>query len=145
MADAQAELAAQLAGVPLAAPAIPLACNGTGGWMDGATARDARYWAAHVATAVRWADIIDALASKAPALVLEVGGGGALAPLLAEGTADGADGLRTLGSLRHPRVPFDEGRADQRVFAEALGALWEAGVPVDWRAHHAHEGARPVT
>ena len=130
MGAAAAALAERLAAMRLSAPAVPLLCNGTGGWMEAATACDARYWAAHVATAVRWADNMEALAQKAPALAVEVGSGNALAPLLAE--CEAAAELTTIPTLRHPKAAYADGAADAEAFGEAIGALWEAGAPVDW-------------
>ena len=137
MGAAAAALAERLAAMRLSAPAVPLLCNGTGGWMEAATACDARYWAAHVATAVRWADNMEALAQKAPALAVEVGSGNALAPLLAE--CEAAAELTTIPTLRHPKAAYADGAADAEAFGEAIGALWEAGAPVDWGAYHAGE------
>ena len=139
MAGVQSALLLKLVGMELKAPAVPLACNGSGAWMSPETAVDPSYWAAHVATAVRWADNMDLLASRAPAHVLEIGAGSSLAPLLAECQAAGADELQPLATLRHPKVPFSEGAADAEAFGEALGGLWEAGASVDWRAYHGGE------
>ena len=139
MAEAERVLGGKLAAMPLQPPSTPLCCNGSGGWMSAETATDALYWAAHVATCVRWAENMDALASKAPATVVEVGSGSSLAPLLAECAAEGAADLATVSTLRHPKVKWEEGLADQTVFAEALGALWERGCNLDWKHYHAAE------
>ena len=118
MRSTQLALAKLLEAMPLRAPSVPLCCNGTGTWMEEGTATDANYWAAHVASAVRWADNMDALASKAPdaskppAMVVEVGSGSSLAPLLAECTHANAEQLRTLTTLRHPKVHYADGLAD---------------------------------
>jgi len=133
MGSVEQGLVAALASIALSAPSLPLACNGTGGWMDAATATDAAYWAGHVASRVRWTDNMDLLAALAlggGALVLEVGSGESLAPLLAECDAPGAAELMPLATLRHPRVPFAEGGPDAETFAAALCALWQARVPV---------------
>ena len=148
MASTQARLAALLERMPLSPPSVRLCCNGSGGWMEDSVATDAAYWAAHVASAVRWADNMDALASRAssapapPTLVVELGSGSTLAPLLAECTHADAEQLRPIPTLRHPKVSFDAGLADQQVFGEALGSLWEAGAPVKWGAYH--DGERYV-
>ncbi|KAL1526376.1 hypothetical protein AB1Y20_015089 [Prymnesium parvum] len=144
MAEAEAALRAMLDGVALRPPAVPLACNGSGGWMDDATAVDPAYWAGHVARAVRWAENMDALAGKAPALVVEVGAGASLAPLLAECAAPRADELQPVATLRHPRAPFAEGAADAEAFGAALGALWEQGASIDWPLYHRGERYRKL-
>ena len=104
MDGARRSLAAKLQGMRLQPPSVPLGCNGTGGWHTEHSAVDADYWAAHVATAVRWADNMEALAGRAPSLVVEVGSGSSLAPLLAEATAPAAEDLRPISTLRHPKV-----------------------------------------
>jgi acyl transferase domain-containing protein len=139
MAEAQRVLGEKLAGMKLRPPSVPLCCNGTGTWMTEATATDASYWAAHVASCVRWADNMDALATRAPAAVVEVGSGSSLAPLLAECRAPGAADLSTISTLRHPKVAWEKGGADQQCFGEALASLWERGCALDWRAYHAGE------
>ena len=72
LADARAALAERLGAMSLQPPSVPLCCNGTGGWMEEATATSAEYWAAHVASPVRWADNMEALAGRAPATSPEV-------------------------------------------------------------------------
>lgn len=139
MAEAQRVLGEKLAGMKLRPPSVPLCCNGNGTWMTEATATDASYWAAHVASCVRWADNMDALATRAPAAVVEVGSGSSLAPLLAECRAPGAADLSTISTLRHPKVAWEKGVADQQCFGEALASLWERGCALDWRAYHAGE------
>ena len=145
MRSTQVELAKLLEGMPLHAPSVPLCCNGTGGWMEEATATDAQYWAAHVASTVRWADNMDTLAgaapeaSKPPSMVVEVGSGSSLAPLLAECTHANAEQLRTLTTLRHPKVHYADGLPDQESLGETLGALWEGGAQIDWKAYHRGE------
>lgn len=126
-------LAAALAGVQLAPPRLPLACNGTGGWLEPATALDPAYWAAHVSSPVKWTDNMDriaALAAGGGALVLELGSGGSLAPLLAECQAAGASDLTLLPTLRQPRLAAADGIPDAQAFTTTLCALWEAGVPL---------------
>lgn len=139
MSSVQAALAKHLSTMQLSPPSLPLCCNGSGGWMDAATATSASYWAAHVATAVRWTENMAALAQLAPSLVVEVGSGSSLAPLLAESDAGGASQLRSLPTLRHPRVNWADGAADSEVFAEALCSLWSEHVPVDWTAYYAQQ------
>ncbi|KAL3928627.1 MAG: hypothetical protein SGPRY_002309 [Prymnesium sp.] len=125
MSGAQAALLCELDGVELKPPALPLACNGRGGWMSPQVAVDPSYWAAHVATAVLWAANMEVLATKAPAQVVEIGAGSSLFPLLSECTAPNADALWPLPTLRHPREPFAAGVADAEAFGSALAALWE--------------------
>jgi len=76
-------------------------------------------------------------------MVIEVGSGSSLSPLLAECIAPGADLLQPLATLRHPRVPFADGAADADVFAEALAQLWESNSSsLSWQRYH--EGERYI-
>jgi len=100
---------------------------------------DPSYWAVHAASAVRWADNMETLAGVAPACVVEVGSGSSLSPLLAEATSPAAADLSIISTLRHPKIDHAEGMADQLVFGEALGGLWEAGVPAAWGSYHREE------
>ncbi len=68
-----------------------------------------------------------------------MGSGSSLAPLLAECTAEGAEDLVAISTLRHPKMVWGQGVADQACFAEALGALWEKGCSIDWKAYHSGE------
>ena len=146
MAAAQRALAVTLRTFTLRKPTVPLCCNGTGGWMDAATALDADYWAAHVASGVLWTENMDMLATMAPATVVEVGSGNALAPLLAECAVPGADELNQVTTLRAPKQDWAGGAADADAFGQAIGALWEAHArgldDALWGAYH--EGERFV-
>ena len=76
---------------------------------------------------------------RRPACVVEVGSGSSLAPLLAEATSPTAADLSIISTLRHSKIDHAEGMADQLVFGEALGGLWEAGVPVAWGSYNRGE------
>jgi acyl transferase domain-containing protein/non-ribosomal peptide synthetase component F/acyl carrier protein len=133
MSSVSEGLATALSGIQLAPPRLQFACNGTGGWMEPATATDPAYWAAHVSSPVKWTDNMDLIAGLAAgggALVLELGSGGSLAPLLAECQADGAAELTLLPTLRQPRLAAADGTPDALAFTTALCALWEADVPL---------------
>ncbi|WP_010117950.1 thioesterase domain-containing protein, partial [Burkholderia oklahomensis] len=135
-----------------AAPRMPMTCNVSGGWL-GADAASADYWARHLLAPVRWSDNVAALLRWKPDVVLEIGPGTVLCSLLGKHLAAGANALasadadeqaatiapRVLSSLPAARSDADD--ADH--FSNMLGELWCAGVPIDWRAYHAHEAASP--
>ncbi len=95
------------------------------------------YWASHVRKAVRFSDGIEKLLQDPSHVLLEVGPGGGLTQL----------------ALQHPSrdksqrvvtsMPYSEDENSPGVFA-ALGALWSAGVNLDWQGFYANERRRRV-
>ena len=124
---------------PLRPPQIPFVSNLTGRWITDAEATDPRYWARHLREAVRFADGIGTLLDGQPGCVLlEVGPGQTLAPMVRQHPAAGRDsGVTVVSTLQDGR---DEGEA----VLTALGRLWLEGVEVDWTAFHAHARRRRV-
>jgi amino acid adenylation domain-containing protein len=132
MAPVAAELERLIAGFELRAPEIPFVSNVTGTWIADAEARSPAYWARHLCRTVRFADGVAALRREPGWMLLEVGPGQALgAWALQHPSADAAgEPAAALSSLRHQhnRAP------DLRFLLDTLGALWTAGVTVDWTA-----------
>ncbi len=112
-------------------PRIPLVSSLTGDLVssiDGAT------WARPARGTVRFSEGVDRLAALGCDLLLEVGP----RPVPGGLARQGRPGLPTLSLLRG-----DAG--DGTCVAEALAALWERGVDVDWGAVHRGRGRRKVT
>ncbi|KVL62023.1 type I polyketide synthase [Burkholderia ubonensis] len=130
-----------------ATPRIPMTCNVSGGWL-GADAASADYWARHLLEPVRWSDNVAALLRWQPDVVLEIGPGTVLCSLIGKHLAAGADADAGAPAMHAPRVlpslPAARSEAnDAEHFCNVIGELWSAGVPIDWRAYHAHEAASP--
>ncbi|WP_102812149.1 type I polyketide synthase, partial [Burkholderia humptydooensis] len=147
-----------------AAPRIPMTCNVTGGWL-GADAASSGYWARHLVEPVRWADNVAALLRWQPDVVLEIGPGVVLCSLIGKHLAAGANAGASAHAKGHahehahehadtnattnaprvlPSLPAARDDAnDADHFCNVIGQLWCAGVPIDWRAYHAHEAASP--
>jgi len=124
---------AEAAKVPMRAPSLPLISNLTGR-RAGAEIATAEAWAAQLGRPVRFADGIRALIDEGCDAFLEIGP----KPVLIAMAPDCTDRpARWFPSLRPP-VP------DQRQLLQTLGALYEAGVEVDWRAFHAGRERRRV-
>ncbi|WP_431825738.1 alpha/beta fold hydrolase [Burkholderia sp. F1] len=121
-----------------ATPRIPMTCNVSGGWL-GADAASADYWARHLLEPVRWSDNVAALLRWQPDVVLEIGPGAVLCSLIGKHLAADAGAPRVLPSLPAARSEAN----DAEHFCNMIGELWSAGVPIDWRAYHAHEAASP--
>ncbi len=132
-----APFTALLEQVTLHPPRIPFVSNLTGQWITAAQATDPGYWARHLREAVRFADGVGELLRAQPASVLlEVGPGATLAPLVRQHPAAKETGALILSSLQ-------EGRAEESIL-QALGRLWLAGVPVNWASFQKETEARRI-
>jgi acyl transferase domain-containing protein len=124
-------------------PAIPFASNVTGAWITAGEATDPGYWARHLRSPVRFgaglATLVGSPSSAADWALLEVGPGRGLATLARRHPA-AAEARAIVPSMRHPR---QAGSDAERLLA-ALGALWVAGLTVDWRGHHGDRARRRV-
>ncbi|MFL5541705.1 MAG: type I polyketide synthase, partial [Longimicrobiaceae bacterium] len=112
-----------------AAPVLPLLSNVTGDWITAAEATDPGYWVRHLRETVRFADGVGRLLADPARVLLEVGPGETLGTFARRHPGGGA-GRVIVGSL--PRA----GRSDPSdlTVLGAVGALWTAGVEVDWAA-----------
>jgi amino acid adenylation domain-containing protein len=120
------------AAVRLQAPQRPFASSVTGGWASAAQATDPKYWARHGREPVRFADALATVAREGQPFLLEVGPGRnltGLAPQIVE--------RRTLRGVA-ASLPD----AETEDLRDALGALWSAGVDLDWTRMGAPEGRR---
>lgn len=120
---------------PLRKPAIPFLSNLTGTWIRDDQATDPGYWVAHLRETVRFSEGAAELLRTSGRVLLEVGPGRTLATLVSQ--LPGAQDALVLSSLGSQRA---EQGSNSRAFAETLGALWGAGVDVDWTA----KGSRPI-
>ncbi len=130
--------AAEVAKVKLAAPRVPYVSNLTGTWIEDGQATDPAYWVRHLRETVRFADGAAELLQDRSRVLLEVGPGRTLASLVRAAAPE----RTVLTSLRHPQD--GDGESAETPWAQALGRLWLAGVPVDWAGFHAHESRRRV-
>jgi acyl transferase domain-containing protein len=128
-----------VAQVPRNAPRMPLISNVTGTWLDAAAAADASYWGRHVRETVRFADGLHTLLQDEGRILIEVGPGQALTALAGRHPSRTPDHL-VIASGRHEQDP----QPDIRALLAALGRLWIAGVPVNWRGFSKHERRRRV-
>ncbi|WP_437282989.1 beta-ketoacyl synthase N-terminal-like domain-containing protein [Sorangium sp. So ce375] len=123
----------------LRAPALPCLSNVTGGWLSDAQATDPGYFAAHLRAPVRFAEGLGRVLTPPGAVLLEVGPGRTLSALAAimapEATVIAGLPGRGAGA---PGAPDPEPAA----LARTLGALWLAGVEIDWAAVHAMDPRR---
>ncbi|GAB7105790.1 type I polyketide synthase [Streptomyces phaeofaciens JCM 4814] len=121
------EFAAELAGIPLAAPQLPFVSNVSGTWITDEQAQDPAYWTTHLRSTVRFAAGVETLAAGDDRILVEAGPGDTLTRLARQ--CVGYDAVPIVPTMRHPR----RDRPDDAVFAEAVGTLWVNGVAVDWQ------------
>ena len=126
-----------LAKLVLRPPQIPFVSNLTGRWITDSQAADPHYWARHLREAVRFADGVGELLRGQPdSVLLEVGPGATLAPLVRQHPGAKETGAVILSSLQDERA--------QESILQALGRVWLAGVPVDWEAFQSNGAARRI-
>lgn len=129
MEAAVGPLVEEVRGIRLAAPRIPFHSNVTGTWITDEQATDPVYWGRQLRSPVRFADSAAVLLADPSLVFVEVGPGETLGALLRRHNG-WTDGRTAVPSLRHPGD-----RVDDRVrLLRSLGALWSAGVAVDWAA-----------
>ncbi len=139
MEPAAAAFEAKVAAVARRAPTKPFLSNLTGTWIRPEQATDPAYWAAQLRRPVRFGDGLGQLLADPAMVLLEVGPGQTLGKLARRHAAGGRDRVVAASvSGARPRQP------DLEVLLHGLGALWQAGVEVDWPAFGAHERRRKV-
>ncbi|HEV7589821.1 MAG TPA: amino acid adenylation domain-containing protein, partial [Longimicrobium sp.] len=122
-----------------AAPTLPFVSNLTGDWITAGQATDPGYWVRHLRETVRFGDGVARLLDDPARVLLEVGPGETLGTF-----------ARRHGSAASGRVIVRSlARADQRdpsdlTLLDAAGALWSAGVALDWGAIRGGAGGRCV-
>ncbi|WP_418128935.1 SDR family NAD(P)-dependent oxidoreductase [Variovorax sp. 375MFSha3.1] len=133
------ELQQVVASVPRHAPRIPFISNVTGKPITAQQAVDPAYWGRHLRGTVRFADGLAELLRVEGRVLLEVGPGETLAGLARQHPLAGsAAGIWS--SQAHPQKQAH----NERQMASVIGALWCAGVQVDWVACHPGRQSRQV-
>jgi amino acid adenylation domain-containing protein len=126
-----------LRAITLHAPQIPIVSSATGEWLTDAQATDPEYWASHLRATVRFSDAAARLLGERDFALLETGPGQTLSQLVRQNSA------------RTPRHEVAHSIAeetdDEESLVTALGRLWLAGVPIDWRTAHAGSERRRVS
>jgi amino acid adenylation domain-containing protein len=121
------------------APSIPFLSNVTGEWITAAQAADPGYWVRHLRETVRFADGVGQLLDDPARVLLEVGPGETLGTFARR--HERADAGRVIvRSLPRADQPDDSALT----VLEAAGALWTAGVEVDWPALRAARRRVPL-
>jgi amino acid adenylation domain-containing protein len=128
--------------VKLQVPRLPILSTVTATWLSDELAGDPRYWARHMIETVRFSDALVAVMKERPgAALLEVGPRATLATIARQHMArrsrdNAADERPVVASLSN------SADAEWAGALNALGQLWIAGEPVDWRAFQGVDGQR---
>ncbi|MEV0455854.1 type I polyketide synthase [Catellatospora methionotrophica] len=125
LAEAGAELAELLVGVPLSPPDVAMASNLTGVWATEAVAEPS-YWQRQLTSPVLFSDALRSAADCCDALV-EIGAG-RLRTLAAQSQTRLGD--KVIATVRREY----QNETDVDVLLRALGRLWQMGVEPDWQA-----------
>ncbi|MFE5401274.1 acyltransferase domain-containing protein [Streptomyces sp. NPDC056580] len=125
------EYEAFLAGVTFHRPVIRVVSDTTGTWADPEEIRTPAYWCRHMRHAVRYHDVLETLNAFHGCALVEVGPGTTLTSL-ARRHAELRWNHPVLPALPHPT----DDTPDPKVLLSAVGALWAAGVDIDWPALH---------
>lgn len=128
---------AGFAGVAFERPTVPMASSMRGDWAEGDDLCSSEYWVQHLRSTVRFADAARTVLDAQPSIVIEVGPGQTLGPLLEACNAP-VPPRAVLYSSPRPRDANDEAG----VALAALGGVWANGVDVDWSLAVPADGAR---
>jgi amino acid adenylation domain-containing protein len=124
--------------VPLAAPRLRIASTATGRWLTDAEATDPAHWARQLREPVRFSQAVTMLLQQvASPLFVECGPRATLSTLVRQ-HRQGAVVPVAIASLA------DQPAGEAAAFAEAAGALWVQGAPVDTSMSSAGDRRRIV-
>ena len=133
---AVAALEQLVASVPRHAPRIPFISNLTGQPVTAQEATSPAYWGRHLRNTVRFSDGLGHIFEAPGRVVLEVGPGDTLTGLARQHPAS-ASAAGIVASQAHAQ----QTTRNSQQCANAVAALWTAGVEIDWAALH-EGGAR---
>ncbi|GAB1268194.1 hypothetical protein NBRC116493_14470 [Aurantivibrio infirmus] len=126
------EFEAYVAQFSLSAPKIKFISSVTGDWISDENATDPAYWAKHIRCAVQFAKGRQQIFQDySDAILLEVGPGNTLTNI-ARNKGFSADTQNVVSSVGNANDNEDE---DLNLMS-ALGALWSAGVDIDWSSFY---------
>jgi len=125
--------------IKLSAPTLPVISNSSGVAITDAQATDPEYWASHLRATVQFSRGLETILSRGTLAVVEVGPGQTLSTFARQHPTRSTNTV-VVSSLRHPQ----EGVADGRFLANALGKLWVAGVSLDWKGYRKGQMRRRV-
>lgn len=116
---------------------IPMVSSMRGDWAQGSDLRSTDYWVEHLRNTVRFSDAVRVALEGTDSIVIEIGPGQTLGPLVAAARLK-TPARAVIASAPRPRDNDDE----MGIMLAALGGLWVNGVDVDWSRAVAPGGRR---
>ncbi|MYB88616.1 MAG: type I polyketide synthase, partial [Proteobacteria bacterium] len=139
------DLEVSLEGVAFESPSVKVISNLTGEAVGSGETLDAKYWRRHAREAVAFAEGIRTLSGLDVDLVVEIGPGKILAPMLASAWPDSAPVAPPgIPSLQAPSTTAPEADPDAG-FLQAVAKVYEAGLPVQFEGLFAGESRARIS
>ena len=130
-----AGFAAKVSQISLNEPRLPYFSGMTGKLVDAGELANANYWVQHVREPVRFgAAIREIMNGDYPGVYLEVGPGQTLSGLARLTRRD--LGLAKVVTVISSMGPVEQEMGSLSFVMEAVGKLWLAGIPIDWKSFH---------
>ncbi|WP_415835441.1 amino acid adenylation domain-containing protein, partial [Corallococcus soli] len=128
------ELSRVVGSLARAEPTVRYVSGLTGTWARPGELAAPRYWADQMRQPVRFTDSVGALLEEGCSVLLEVGPGQDLTPLMRACFGQDKDRVKAVPSVRRGgSTPEHAG------LLASLGELWTTGLFLDWKAFYAHE------
>ncbi|RKI15449.1 amino acid adenylation domain-containing protein, partial [Corallococcus praedator] len=128
------ELAKVVGSLGRAEPTVRYVSGLTGTWARPGELGTPRYWADQMRQPVRFTDSVGALLEEGCSVLLEVGPGQDLTPLMRACFGQDKDRVKAVPSVRRGgSTPEHAG------LLASMGELWTHGLALDWKAFYAHE------
>ena len=130
------DFVAAVSKIKLSAPSMPLMSSCSGDWMTPEQATSPEYWGQHLRSPVMFSNAISSLMASVSGVFLEVGPRDVLTTLArqqAKGDRRGA----IIPSLANSGK--DKNKNEWQDILSAMGALWQNGTNIDWKAYYAGE------
>ncbi|MFP2898975.1 condensation domain-containing protein [Corallococcus sp. 4LFB] len=133
------ELARVVASLQRSEPSVRYVSSLTGALARPGELSAPDYWATQMRQPVRFTDAVGALLEEGCGVLLEVGPGQDLTPLMRACLGEDKERVKALASLRRGGAT-----TEQSGLLQCVGELWMQGLELDWTAFYAHEQRRRV-
>ena len=134
--------------IHLHAPQIPVVSSVSGTWIPESQATDPAYWGRHLRAPVQFSRGVQELLGNTRAVLLEVGPGNVLSTLSRQHVTkpkdDALNGSQTSVTIVSSFGDSSSGANSSVDLISALGAVWAAGLKLQWEALHSGEHRRRV-
>ena len=142
------DLQSALDGVAVKPPSLSMISNVTGRVVESNETLDGAYWRRHARGPVAFASGVRTMANLGVGLVVEIGPRSLLGPMAVSAWPESSKASpRALPSLAPPRAGSSpgSGSSEGRTFLDAVGEIYEAGLPVRFEGLFAAEERRRIS